>query len=296
MANAVSGRFASGPWQVEYRAGDGGRLSRIAFEGYDLLTGEPARFSPPRADVGLYESRPVYGYDDCFPSVVPCRYPGSALNIPDHGELCWLEWDVVESPARLRFSVRSRKLPLVFVRTMEFAATSLTWSFEVRNEGDAPHPFLHAMHPLFSVDEITSVEIPEFECAFDWQTGMMREGMSAAKVSDLLLNRPRGTTEMLFLRNLRSGEVSCAFRNDMRLKIRFPVEHFPTLGIWWNNRGYPDEDGIRRSECAFEPTAGDSTDLSREFAGGRALSVAPGGRFSWQVHWDVETGRSHGSH
>ncbi|NQT91889.1 MAG: hypothetical protein HQ559_03940, partial [Lentisphaerae bacterium] len=65
-----------GKWEVECVAGDGGRISRLSFAGRDLLTGPPADFRPPTLDYGTYEERPVYGYDDCLPTVVACEYPG----------------------------------------------------------------------------------------------------------------------------------------------------------------------------------------------------------------------------
>ena len=80
-----------GPWEVECLPADGARLHALRFAGRDLLTGPPERFQPPEQDFGEYETRPVYGYDDCFPSVDPSDLPGHpGIRIRDHGELCWL--------------------------------------------------------------------------------------------------------------------------------------------------------------------------------------------------------------
>ena len=283
----MGNEFACGPWRVEYRPDDGGRLSRIAYRGYDLLTTEPAHFSPPSTDYGPYERRPVFGYDDCFPSVGACYYPGTRLYIPDHGELCWLKWDVQPEPSSLTFSVHSDILPLQFRRRMDFTDSSITWGFEVLNEGKSPHPFQHSMHPLLNLEEIAWIGSPAFQSAYDWKRRQIMKEANPDKVCELLLGRPKGSTEMLFLRNVEVGEISWSYTNNIRVKMTFPVEYFPTIGIWWNNMGYPDEEGIRRSECAFEPTAGFTSILSQAHASGNCLTVEGGKRFAWQVRWEI---------
>ena len=65
-----------GPWLVEFTLKDGGRLDRLTYNNINLLTVEPDKFQPPQSDYGEYETRPVYGYDDCFPSVETCKFPG----------------------------------------------------------------------------------------------------------------------------------------------------------------------------------------------------------------------------
>ena len=136
---------------------------------------------------------------------------------------------------------------------------------------------------------ITDIEIPGFASALDWQRGLTLEGLGQSGVRDLLLTCAPGSTAMLFLRNAEIGEITCTFRDSLRLRMKFPVKKFPTIGIWWNNRGYPDEEGLRRSECAFEPTPGMTSNLAREAASGSCLSVEPRGRFAWQVGWEMET-------
>ena len=68
-------RLASGLWEIECLPEDGGRIATLRFAGRDFLTRAPDPFTPPAGDFGNYETRPVYGYDDCFPSVDPCTYP-----------------------------------------------------------------------------------------------------------------------------------------------------------------------------------------------------------------------------
>ncbi|MDZ7718302.1 MAG: hypothetical protein U5K72_05720 [Balneolaceae bacterium] len=112
--------FENESWFVEFEPDDGARISRLCYHGFDLLTTGPDHFKPPSKDFGEYETRPVFGYDDCFPSVEACRYPGLEWVVPDHGELCWLEWNAEVQSDKIVFSVESEVLPIIFKRTLHF--------------------------------------------------------------------------------------------------------------------------------------------------------------------------------
>jgi hypothetical protein len=67
----------------------------------------------------------------------------------------------------------------------------------------------------------------------------------------------------------------------------FPEKKFPTIGIWWNNSAYPDEEGCRRNECAFEPIPGMNSSLSDAFKQNMHLTVAPKEKYTWQIQWKI---------
>ncbi|KKK63741.1 hypothetical protein LCGC14_2991220, partial [marine sediment metagenome] len=120
-------RAQFGPWEVECLPDDGARVSVLRFEGLDLLTSRPEAFVP-RPDRGRFETREAYGYDDCFPTVDACRYPvDPPFDIPDHGELLWLPWQVRAESDRLVCSVAGELLPVTFTRTMVFSPCRIEW-------------------------------------------------------------------------------------------------------------------------------------------------------------------------
>ena len=92
-------------------------------------------------------------------------------------------------------------------------------------------------------------------------------------------------TKEIEIFNLRLG-----FTNGMQLDVIYPKSLFPSIGIWWNNWDYPDEEGCRCNECAFEPVPGLTSKLSDAFDTGNCLFVIPGGRFSWQIKWKMSAG------
>lgn len=280
--------YTFGGWEVEFQAEDGGRLSRLGFHGHDLLTSQLLPFRAPSKDFGLFETRPVYGYDDCFPSVDPCAYPTKDWQVPDHGELCWLKWEVSRISNSLEFQTRSLVLPICFQRTLIFEKSSLAWSFKVSNLGSDEIPFQHAMHPLMPLREISAVSLPHFS---DFREEQRKEKLWLAtpeEVESWLLNQPVGTAAMLYLEGISAGKMVLTVSSQLRVSVAFPVNLFPTLGIWWNNEGYPDEEGCRRVECAFEPIPGSNSRLSDAYQEGKCLSVKPHETVKWEILWSVE--------
>jgi len=279
--------FQFGSWLVEYSLEDGARLNRLCFDSYDLLSTEPESFRPPSTDYGEYETRPVYAYDDCFPSVDLCMYPGLDWKIPDHGELCWLRWEVSKEPNRLNFSVRSKVLPVLFKREMRFNEIGIMWAFEVINEGDKKLPFQHVMHPLMTLREIAGIELPEFDSVYDKISEQTMDLKDPEAVQNFLLSQVPGSTNMLFLQKVKMGKMNWTYRNGLNLAVAFSEKYFPSLGIWWNNSAYPDEEGCRRNECAFEPVPGSNSVLSDAYKDGNCLWALPGKPFSWEIQWKI---------
>ncbi len=279
--------FKYGPWYVEYTPEDGARLDHLCYNDFDLVTIEPESFKAPAADYGEYEKRPVYGYDDCFPSVEASVFPGTEWKIPDHGEACWLKWDSNNAEDRLIFSVKSKVIPVQLIREMVFTKSSIIWNFEVCNESSDKIPFQHVMHPLMKLDEISGVHFPDFQSVYNKTTDQNLNLKNSYDVQEFLVNKPLGSATMLFLRDIKEGKMSWTYKNGLLMKVVFPREFFPSIGIWWNNKGYPDEPGIRRNECAFEPIPGLTSSLSEAFNQGRYLLVSSKNQFKWQIIWEL---------
>lgn len=277
-----------GKWQVECLPADGARLSRLAYAGKDLLSAAPRAFSPPRQDFGDYERRPVYGYDDCFPTVDACVYPGSGWQVPDHGELCWLPWTVSEHDGRLCCSVESRVMPLSFRREMVFGDSCLDWVFSVSNKGGTPAVFQHVMHPLMPLINIKSIRLPDFSgCIQAAPSGRSSISMDADEAARLLLDSPDGHALMWFLQDVKTGRFGLELNTGISLNVTYDRDLFPALGIWWNRNGYPAEEGCRRNECAFEPVPGIESELASAVRAGGGMRVASGGNMTWTVKWEV---------
>jgi len=195
---------------------------------------------------------------------------------------------VSENTDHLIFSVRSKKLPVHFKREMYFSETGITWTFKVINEGEKELPFQHVMHPLMPLDQIVAIELPQFESVYN-EIGKTKIDLEdATSVQNFLLSQPVGSTNMLFLQNIKTGKMNWAYRNGITVEAIFSEKDFPTIGIWWNNNGYPDEEGCRRIECAFEPVPGNNTVLADAHRDNTCLSVSPRVSYSWQIQWQMK--------
>ena len=154
----------------------------------------------------------------------------------------------------LIFTVKSKNLPLLLKREMKFKNNCIAWIFEVQNEGNEIFPFQHVMHPLMKLNEIIDFELPGFQSVYNSISDkIMDELKTPSDVKTYLLNQKTGITNMFFLKQINKGEMSWTYKNDLQIKVSFPQKFFPSVGIWWNNSAYPNENGCRRNECAFEP-------------------------------------------
>ena len=135
------------------------------------------------------------------------------------------------------------------------------------------------------LNNIEAIELPKFNTAFDDINQKEMNLKSPEEIADFLLAQPKNTKQMLFLRGIHKGKLRLTFKNKLTLEMRFPQNLLSTIGIWWNNNGYPNEDGLRRNECAFEPISGSNSSLEDAYREGRCLFVAPGEQFKWEMEW-----------
>lgn len=278
-----------GNWEVECDPDDGARLGRLAYRGCALLTSSSQPFGPPAGDLGRYELRPVYGYDDCMPTVSQCPLPSnSEVNVPDHGELCWLPWRVSEGAEWLDCRVNSILLPgISFARRMTFGPRALVWDFTITNDSLRDRQVMHVMHALMPPASIRAITLPEFATMFDEAAMAEAPAVGPAAVASELLELPQGNFRMWLLRGIRQGTFELALVSGPSLNVSFPLHLFGTLAIWWNRRGYPDESHLGRDECALEPCPGASSSLADALKLGPVLNVRASSSLSWQVRWDM---------
>lgn len=277
-----------GSWHIQCIPQDGGRISVLKYEGYDLLTTNPPGFKPPGRFYGEYETRPVFGYDDCFPSVDSCIYPDQQTVCRDHGELCWKEWKVEIMGNSLICSTDCLNPEVTFKRILDFTGNILTWRFEVVNESEKTIPFIHVMHALFPLEKIQYIKLPKFVKIFDEEKSVEHRLKNPHELENYLLTTKSGDYKMLLLKEICAGSIILGFQKGLNLNISFEIKLFPTIGIWWNNAGYPKEEGLQRTECAFEPIPGTSSDLSKSIRDGIYLVAKPGETLTWEIFWTIE--------
>jgi hypothetical protein len=277
-----------GNWYIQCIPEDGARISVLRYEGQDLLTANPPSFKAPDKFYGEYELRPVYGYDDCFPTVESCFSLDKSIEYRDHGELCWLGWQVKADSNSLMCYTDCLNPRVTFKRILEFKGNKLTWRFEVDNLSTKKLAFLHVMHPLMPLEKIQSIVLPEFGNIVTRINSVEPDMKNPHELANYLLTLQPDHYEMFLLKEIIAGSVILGFQNGLNLQMSFDSKLFPTIGIWWNYAGYPEEEGLKRIECAFEPIPGTCSNLSESFKDGTYLSVERDKVLCWEIEWKIE--------
>ncbi len=200
--------------------------------------------------------------------------------------MCWQKWHTETEGNLLICSTDCIQPAVNFKRILGFEENRLKWRFETTALDETNSVFLHVMHALLPVDKISRIEVPGCRKIYDELNSQIPGMKSTAELGEHLLAIQPGSYSMLLLRELEEGFVRLWFSNGLKLEILFDIKLFPTLGIWWNNGGYP-AGGQLRHECAFEPIPGTSSDLLKSCRDGVCLNVAPGEKTCWEVTWII---------
>ncbi len=177
---------------------------------------------------------------------------------------------------------------VAFNRNLSFQGNSLIWTFKVVNLTDSILHFLHVMNPLMPLKEITDIEVPLFKDVVNEYNPSEINFSTPGDFNRQMLTVKQGDYMMVILKNTVKGRIKLGFSKGYRLIIEYDELMFPSLGIWWNNAGYPFGEGLERTECAFEPIPGTCSNLERSFREGVSLYAAPYGTVSWKIIWRAE--------
>lgn len=286
--------WRSGDWEVACEE-LGGRLTRVARRGRDLLTAPHLPggvFTPPDARWGEYETRSVYGYDDCWPSLEVSVWPGRGRTVRDHGELCWLPWTLGEERGTLVGRVADPEGGWSFTRTLSCPEGALRFEFRCTNNGQAPLCMSWAGHALVPPGAVRELSLPDCETVrleYPPDKSAITGGVpiAARGVWPWLSSLPSGAAVMLVLRNCRSPELSIEL-DGLRWRLLIEGVARPSLGLWHNLAGYPPEPGLEREELGVEWMLTPECLLEQAAANGSAVVLPPGGELRWTVTWTIE--------
>ncbi|HCU37415.1 MAG TPA: hypothetical protein DGT21_18875 [Armatimonadetes bacterium] len=287
--------WRAGDWEVHCDT-DGGRLDRVLWRGHGLLTGPHLPggvFTPPSVHWGLYETRPVFGYDDCWPSLDPSPWPGLGRDVRDHGELCWHEWEISPAPDALTCAVSAADGAWSFRRVISVRDGALQMDFTCGNGGSLPMPMTWAGHALVPPAAVRGLTLPECDrITLDYTTPMITQGDAPRRALDVwpyLQALPVGEAVMLVLHETATPVMSIDI-GGMRWRCVLEGISRPALGLWYNRRGYPVEGDLAREEFGIEWMLTGPTRLQDAVEAGTAVTVPPGESLRWSLQWKVSAG------
>lgn len=269
---------------------DGGRLTRVAWRGQELLTPSPPTPLPvgERCRIwGEFETRPVFGYDDCWPSLEVSAWPGRAQTVRDHGELCWRKWELVAAEQGL-VATACEPDDWRFTRQLSCRDKTLRFDFAATNDGPRPLTMGWAGHALLPPASVLNMSLPQCEAVSQaWPAAPLRDAPAYAEGVWPFLRELRGEAVMLVLEHCATPALALDL-GTARWTITIEGVTRPSLGLWYNRDGYPPEPGLMREEFGVEWMLTAQCLLQDAATKGEALILAPGETFRWAVTWIIE--------
>lgn len=229
------------------------------------------------------------GWDEIFPSVSPCRVRD--LEIPDHGDLVSLPWEVLGSdPERLEMAVTTRFAPCRFTRFLELDGETLRVSYRLENLGREPLPWLWCAHPLIAIEPGMRVSLPAGTPMRTSGGVGIEPGISFAwprapglPVLDTLPEASAGFAVKMFTSAHHAEDITIT-ADDGSLRLSWDRNEIPHLGLWlncgaWSGCGSPPyfNLGVEPSTAAFDSLEDALHDRTARILG-------PGEIRTWSLH------------
>ena len=286
----------------------GGKISSLTWNGREVLARNPrksfrlAKYAAPFAD---YDAS---GFDECFPTIGPCRYPEPPLmgiEVPDHGELWSIPWTETPHGGGLCFHVKGIRFPYLFTRWIELPnAGHVRLRYEVTNQVDEPFKCMWSAHPLLALRPGLIIHLPEgVRVRVDWskqgRLGQLLDEHPWPVTRDTtghpvdlskILPESVGLVDKLYTTRLPEGW--CALRDPedgYYVAMLFSPEDIPYVGLSINLGGWPVE-GPGYYNLGLEPCNGYPDRLDVAIERGHCMTLPARGSLKWE--WNLFVGQS----
>jgi hypothetical protein len=240
------------------------------------------------------------GWDEMFPTIVACMYPGAGVNhgvnLPDHGEAWALPWQIVQAGKdSLTLTMQGQALPYQLTRSADCPEpATLRLRYTLNNLGSEPMPYMWAAHPQFSCPNgqvvfppvITEVinTIPASwgwgvpETRFNWPQATGLDGLPVR--ADLVGPATLKHARKFFALPQDRPTWAAVMRRDSGQWVRFEwdAQELRYLGIWI------DEGALNHDSVATpEPTTGWYDDLAFAYQKGEVAILPAGNAHTWTL-------------
>lgn len=239
------------------------------------------------------------GWDEIFPSVSPARMEG--LDIPDHGDLAVLPWQVVEQSANyVKMAVTTRFAPVMFERTLTLEGVQLRADYRMTNLGDKPVPYLWCAHPLVALEPGMTIELlAGTPMRIDGGVGVLAGAQfvwpqppglpNLSRVPDPATPGFAPFAAKLFTAKDAVGEVAIGAPDGReKLRLQWDASDAPYLGLWLNCRCWSGCGSAPYFNLGVEPATAPFDDLGAAMREGSGRYLAPGEIRSWSLAVVVE--------
>jgi hypothetical protein len=274
---------------------------------YDRVIGKEWLLQPSKAPSRLpmygeaFRSYGLFGWDEMFPSIYACWYPGagrlSGTPIPDHGEVWSLPWQTLEEDDRtISLEVVGRALPYRLARRIRAGddPKTLAFSYELTNTGNEGLFGLWAAHPQFLVepgdtvileDEVRTVrnarpgsELGDVDSMHSWPRTKL-PGSGEIEL-DRVGEGPARSCRKFYVSPEQASSYAGLLRPSARglLGLKWDSQRVPYLGVWVDEGHFSHEPVV-----ALEPANGYMDSLENAHLRGTAMFLAPQSSLVWTI-------------
>ncbi len=274
----------------------------------EWLAGSGDRPFRPVAYGATFTDQDMSGWDEMFPTITACAYPGDGdrhgIALPDHGEVWVLPWSLDKATdGRLTFSVEGQALPYRLTRTAELSDEgTLHLKYQMINRSAHCLPYLWAAHPQFICGREAEVIFPAHvntvcnslaeswgwgapETRFDWPLASALDG------TPVRLDRIGPPTRHQARKFFVPPDVQVDWA-ELRLqpsrawlRLHWDAQRVPYLGLWVDEGVFNPE-----SVVALEPMTGYYDTLTVAWGKQRVALAEPGETHEWALTVRVGTG------
>jgi hypothetical protein len=288
----------------------GGKMSSLirAETGREFLRQPAGRPLKPAVYGAAFENYDASGFDECFPTVAACQYPGGSFDgsaLPDHGELWSSRWQFEVHGEELWLPTAGRRLPYIFRKRIRLENEAVILQYKLESVADAPFYYLWSAHPLLKVDpgcrivlpkEVTNVlvqssrnqRLGESGHSCRWPRTRFADG---AQTDLSVLGAPtRQTADKLFTPRLSNGACALYYpESSESISFHFDSAIAPYVGIWICEGGWPSpEDG--HYTTALEPCTSPEDSLAEAIGRGECAQIQPAAWKGWELRVQLQTG------
>lgn len=246
------------------------------------------------------------GWDECFPSVMECKYPSApweGASIQDHGEL-WSQpakLDVLEENDSVTLHSRWEgiALPYTFERKVWLAEglARLRFDYTVTNTVTSPIDWIWSAHPLIAIEpgmQLLTPPAARFNVmgAFPQELVSQRRDVSfpfTAGEHDLSKLPPTsaGIALKLWSDPLTDGWATLR-ASDGELRMRWDVTRLPQLALWLNFGAFSGDGGAPYYNMGLEPCIGAQDSLTDAVTQYRMFkTLAAGDTYAWWLEVEL---------
>lgn len=230
-----------------------------------------AAHSETKTKSGTFSDTGFGGWYEMFPSII-----GDLSS--DHGEVWQIPWEVRKSDAlgaELEVTAPSSGLKLRREIRLHSVLPEASVTYSLQNLGNSPYEYLWAWHPLFVLNEDTSLEV---EGVRGWlQVYPLTKGLESLS-QDSFLGVQKGKGAKWWSQKDDHFESICLKSESQGVLTVRPSHNLKHIGIWVDHQQFSENPTI-----AVEPAIGWFDDLAIALENGTA-GIVPGKKsHSWSL-------------